>query len=317
MATSFRFFVVAAALAAAAAAPGTAGAYGWPLKPFNAQHPVRGFFGDPRIGDYRHADVGSLHFGVDVSAPDGTAVYATTSGRVVIEAVRPEVVSIRAADGRTVFAYWHVVPAVANGTYAVAYRTVVGHIARGWGHVHFAEFRDHRYLNPLRPGAMQPYGDETNPRVHGIAFERDGRPVGRHVHGRVDIVVEPLDETPVAVPAPWNAKPVMPAFVEWRIARRGVSMPWRVAFDARTVLPTTPFRAVYARWTRQNRRDSRGRYRLLLAHGFDTSSLQPGSYRVEVRLADTRGNRGFGAARFAVVRPGSSITVKSERKESP
>ena len=36
------------AAAAASTSPGPA--YGWPVKPFHRQHPVRGFFGDPRIG---------------------------------------------------------------------------------------------------------------------------------------------------------------------------------------------------------------------------------------------------------------------------
>ena len=51
--------------------------YPWPVKPFDRQHPVRGFFNDPRVQDASHA----FHFGIDVSAPDGTAVYAVTPGR--------------------------------------------------------------------------------------------------------------------------------------------------------------------------------------------------------------------------------------------
>ena len=55
--------------------------YPWPVKPFDRQHPVRGFFNDPRVQDQSHA----FHFGIDVSAPDGTAVYAVTPGKVFIE----------------------------------------------------------------------------------------------------------------------------------------------------------------------------------------------------------------------------------------
>ena len=44
--------------------PGS-GAHGWPVEPFDRQHPVRGLFGDPRIGD---GGGKSFHFGVDVSA---------------------------------------------------------------------------------------------------------------------------------------------------------------------------------------------------------------------------------------------------------
>src|SRR5262245_35560893 len=77
----------------ALAVPAEAGAYGWPVKPFDRQHPVRGVFGDPRIGETSH----SFHFGVDVSAPDGTPVYATATGTVVRDHDYPETVCIRAA----------------------------------------------------------------------------------------------------------------------------------------------------------------------------------------------------------------------------
>jgi len=43
---------------------------------------VRGVFGDPRIGG---GGGKSFHFGVDVSALDGTAVYAVRGGRVSID----------------------------------------------------------------------------------------------------------------------------------------------------------------------------------------------------------------------------------------
>ena len=69
-------------------------AYGWPVKPFHRQHPVRGHFGDPRIGGQPKGSVKTVHFGVDVSAPDGTPVYATTDG--VPGSTGRSVVTIRA-----------------------------------------------------------------------------------------------------------------------------------------------------------------------------------------------------------------------------
>ena len=211
MATSFAVpvrrrlsrLVLLAAFAALAVphASAASGSYGWPLKPFDQQHPVRGFFGDPRIGEAAdgHVESKTFHFGIDISAPDGTAVYASTSGRIVWEPQRPETIAIRTADG-TVFAYWHIIPAVHNGQYAVAYRTVLGHISKGWGHVHLAELVDGRYVNPLRRGAITPYADTTRPTVHTFSFERERegarrlsalRPVrprrrdlGRHADGR-------------------------------------------------------------------------------------------------------------------------------------
>jgi len=294
-----RVAALAAALLAALAHSPAASAYGWPVKPFDRQHPVRGFFGDPRLaepGDLAH---GSFHFGVDVWAPNGTPVYATVSGRVVLESFRPQTVSVVAADGG-VLAYWHIVPAVANGARAVAYRTVLGHIAPPWEHVHLAESRDGVYLNPLRPGALEPFVDRTVPVVHAFAFERDGAPVPSPVRGRVDLVAEPRDFTPLGVPGPWHGRPVMPAVVRWRIASPRGASAWRTAYDVRTSLPAAPFTSVYGRWTRQNKKQSNGRYRILLARSFDTATLGPGENRLVVEVEDTGGNRSRSSAAFRV-----------------
>src|SRR5918999_1491483 len=102
---SFLFLLAAAAVAAAALAlaPEADGTYGWPVRPFDRQHPVRGYFGDPRI----HEGQRSLHFGVDVSAPDGTAVYATVTGRVYVDGETVGILPGR--DRQTAHEYWHVV----------------------------------------------------------------------------------------------------------------------------------------------------------------------------------------------------------------
>jgi hypothetical protein len=180
---------------------------------------------------------------------------------------------------------------VADGSSAVAYRTVVGHIARGWGHVHLSEIVDGRYVNPLRPGALAPYRDHTTPSAGHLSVERDGVPLrGRHASGRVDLVVEAHDETPLAVPAPWNAKPVAPALVRWRIS--GARTDWTTAIDFTGRFPLVGFSSVYAAWTRQNKAHRTGRYRFVLRSGWDTRELADGAYRVEVEVSDTAGNRG-------------------------
>jgi hypothetical protein len=269
-------------------------AYGWPLKPFLRQHPVRGFFGDPRLADktFRGDNHGSFHFGVDVSAPDGTAVYATISGRVVLEAHRRETVAIRADDGRTVFAYWHLDRAVQNGERVTAYRTVVGNIAAGWGHVHFAESRDGLYLNPLRRGAMGPYTDRTCPWLRHLRLEQSDRAVrGSHAAGTVALVVEAYDRVPMPVPGAWAGKPVVPATIAWRlVSSAGSRTAWRLPFDVATALPRCHFASAYARWTRQNSAHRAGRYRLYLTHSLDTTLFADGSYVVVVRATDTAGN---------------------------
>jgi hypothetical protein len=97
-----------AMLGATLAAGAAQASYGWPVKPFDRQHPVRGFFGDPRISDVRGDITGQLHFGIDVSAADGTAVYATLSGWASVDPDHPDVVDI--VGGSATFSYWHGVP---------------------------------------------------------------------------------------------------------------------------------------------------------------------------------------------------------------
>ena len=51
------------------------------LKPFDRAHPVRAYFNDPRISGTSKA----FHFGIDISAPNGTPVYAVAAGKVHLE----------------------------------------------------------------------------------------------------------------------------------------------------------------------------------------------------------------------------------------
>src|SRR2546429_9856699 len=80
----FRALVLAVAVFVLAVS--SAAAYPWPIKPFNAQHAIRGNFDDPRalreIVDAAGYNPLSFHSGVDIQAPDGTPVYAVESGEV-------------------------------------------------------------------------------------------------------------------------------------------------------------------------------------------------------------------------------------------
>jgi hypothetical protein len=297
--------VLLAAVAAVAVPDGRAArtqapvcSYGWPVKPFHRQHPVRGLFGDPRIG---RDDDGSIsqqfHFGIDVSAPNGTAVYATQSGTVTLP--HPDVVAIVA--GNREFAYWHVIPTVPSGTHAVAYRTLIGRIQEPWAHVHFAESVGGVFLNPLRPGALGPYTDATKPTVRSIRLAPDGA-------GRLDLIADVFDATPLTVAPPWAGKPVMPALVYWRLRGPEVAASgWRTALDFRETIPdASRFFAVYAAGTRQNLASVQARYRVYLARGVDLRSLPSGRYTVEVVAADGHGNSARGVVRFAV-RNGAAV----------
>lgn len=280
---------------AARARVAAASAYGWPVKPFDRQHPVRGFFGDPRIGLNPDGSTSrQFHFGVDVSAPNGTPVFATLSGRVSIHPEHNDVVFIDGAPG-VEFSYWHIIPNVHSGDTAVAYKTVIGRVESPWAHVHFSEMRDGHYLNPLRPGAMGPYADPTRPAVTAVELERTGD--AAHVApdaatGTFDIIAEVSDETPLPVAAPWRNMPVMPALVRWRIVGgKRLATNWQTAVDFRETIPAaSAFGSVFARWTRQNHPHHPGRYRIYLAHAWNSAQLPAGSYRIEVSACDSRGN---------------------------
>jgi hypothetical protein len=258
-------------------------AYGWPVKPFARQHPVRGFFGDPRVAN--HGRSRQFHFGIDISAPNGTPVYATLTGTIYIHALHRTTIAIVGSDG-VEFSYWHVVPAVRSGQRAVAYRTVIGHIEEPYGHVHFSESRNRRYLNPLRPGALGPFADHTRPEVVGLRAEGG------------DLVVRVADETPLAVPRPWHDLPVMPALVRWRLldANGRPASPWKTVVDFRHTIPAaSEFDRTWAPGATQNHVRAPGRYRLFISREHDERALR--GRAVEIAVSDSRGNATV--ARFA------------------
>lgn len=261
-------------------------AYPWPLKPFNGAHPVRAYFNDPRIS----GPTKSFHFGVDISAPNGTPVYAVEPGTVHLEDAR----AVSVASGDRAFGYWHVVPTVRH-LERVSQHQLLGHVEAPWLHVHFAERSGDAYRNPLRAGALTPWVDTTRPSVTAIAFVRDGKAVPADlVSGAVDVVAEAHDVPPVPVPAPWHGLPVTPAKVRWRVHHGGaVVRRWHTPVDfTKGLLPQSRFHAIYAPETRQNHAGEPGRYRFFLARTWSTQLLPDGTYDLEVEALDLAGNAG-------------------------
>ena len=273
-------------------------AYGWPVKPFHRQHPVRGFFGDPRISN--HGETRQFHFGVDVSAANGTPVYATLSGTAYVNPKHDTTVTVVGKSG-VAFEYWHITPAIRSGQTAVAYKTVIGRIEKPWAHVHFAEAHGGAYLNPLRPGAMGPFLDTTKPFASRITAEIEGRVVSPREHRSFELVAQLQDETPLAVPRPWHDLPVMPALVRWRLLDTAgrVIVAWRTVIDFRKTIPdASAFDRTWAPGVTQNHVRMPGKYRVYLDRSID--GLRTGIYTVEVAARDTRGNGSVIRATLAV-----------------
>src|SRR6266849_435565 len=139
-----RLFLIVSALALASAS--AASAYSWPLRPFDQQHPIRGFFGDPRTifengilaGGFDGPGFFSFHQGVDISAPDGTPIYAVEDGTA--HYVGASTLNIVTDHG--------------EGEQVVARKTVLGYVQPPFGHVHLTEIDGTHAVNPLQPGHL-------------------------------------------------------------------------------------------------------------------------------------------------------------------
>ena len=273
-----RGLAVVAALVAALGAPAFARAYGWPVKPFDKQHVIRGSFDDPRFGRY-------FHFGVDIAVPDGTRVYAVASGTVFRYS---DAVAVRRPGGRE-FSYWHVQATVPEHSFVQAGKQI-GIVRPGFGHVHFAEFDGHTYVNPLRRGALTPFRDTTVPVVGPIDV--------RESDGTFSATVQAFDFPPIRPSKWWKDAIFTPEVLRWRLLEFGEPVvPWTTAVDFDRFLQPAEYTSIYAPGTRQNRPGRPGKFVFWLTHRL---RLPDGSYAIQVQALDTRGNTGAGALEFDV-----------------
>jgi hypothetical protein len=282
--------------------------YPWPIAPFHEQHPIRGYFGDPRtvFRDATDPQLGafSFHNGVDIDAPEGTAVYPVVSGDVT--EVRVNEVVVASEAGRRIFQYWHISPLVVVGQHVDAERSLLGLVQAPARHIHLTEIVDGVVQNPLQPHHLTPYADATAPTVDGLYLRSaDGRELNPEaVTGTIELIARAQDIPALPVPEPWTGLPVGPALVGFQVTTP----------DGREVLPeqtpadfmvTEPgnrdFFDVYAPGTFQNvpavgkhlYRGTPGEYLYELTPArLDTASLRPGRYVVTVTAEDTCGNTG-------------------------
>jgi hypothetical protein len=317
---------VSAACIPAGARPARAsavgGPFGYPVKPFDREHAIRGYFGDPRTIFLDPPTTSSVlagrgsfsfHQGVDISAPDGTAVYPVRSGTVTT--VTPTWVRVASAGGSERFEYWHIRPAVRVGQAVTEDATILGRILKPAGHVHLTVYEGGRVVNPLARGRLEPFHDTTRPVVSSISLRRgDAGPevFPSFVRGPVELVVDASDMPSMRVRGEWTDLPVTPALLTWRIQSwtGKVVLRERAAYDHRVTVPANAaFWATYARGTYQNMAVfgphysylQRGRYLFRLTpKPFDTETLHDGVYDLIVTATDMRGNRGSASLRFTV-----------------
>jgi len=297
--------------ASSASAEASASAYGWPVRPFDRQHPVRGSFADPRSifrgnptmrGLMTSRCACSYHQGIDVSAPDGTDVYPVRSG--VARIVTPDWVEVDSGGGNA-FQYWHIHAAVKVGDHVQARQTVLGQILRGSEHVHLTELQNGKPTNPLAAGHIAPYADTTTPRVDAITFRaRDAGPdlLPEYLRGNVEIVAAARDTPAVPVPGKWGGLPVTPSKLTYHVDAypTGQAMVAETtAMDVGHDLPdTSDLWRTYARGTRMNMVQmgvhrywyQPGVYLFKLSTSFDTHQLKDGVYRITATAWDTAGN---------------------------
>ena len=323
------FTVGGDAASQARSSEGCTGTYGWPVEPFDRPHQIRGSFGDPRTVFQGPPTLDTLlggggrfafHEGIDITAPDGAAVYPVASGTVF--RVTEEWVGVECGNGRA-FEYWHLDARVRAGQRVVAGRTVLGTIKRSEAHVHLTQLERGFPVNPVAKGRLTPYEDTTVPQIREIAIrraERGPNELPQSVGGRVYLLAEvtdaaePIDTPGLRTPGVYRDWPITPARVTWRIERwtGKVVVRERVARDVRESAPDDArFWDTFARGTHQNQSVfgshysylQPGRYLFKLAAPFDTRTLRDGVYDLVVTAEDVAGHRAVARLRFTVESP--------------
>jgi hypothetical protein len=206
--------------------PGAASAYPWPFKPFNQQHPIRGFFGDPRTvyengilaGAFEGVGSFGFHQGIDIAAPNGTPIYAVADGTAhYLGSATLNLVT----DNGVTFQFFHIVAVVGEGERVTARQSILGYVQPPFGHVHISEIDGMRVVNPLQRGHLTPYRDTTKPAIRGIGIRNQTGdvqvPLG--LCGRIEIDAEAFDMPPVVVPGNFGGLPVAPALVQWTLTK--------------------------------------------------------------------------------------------------
>jgi hypothetical protein len=169
---------------------------GWPLRPFHQQHAVRAGIDELRPANF--------HVAVDIEANNYEPVYAIQSGYASVSDTG-SYHDTKVAVGS--FTYWHIAPTVHSGQHVVAYKTEIGAVEHGFGHVAVSEGADNDYLNPLRPGGpLVPYTDSDAPVIGIPHIFADGR-----------VIVGAFDPQSFIYKSSYLTPVLAPAGLAWRL----------------------------------------------------------------------------------------------------
>jgi hypothetical protein len=157
---------------------------GWPVRPHDLQHPIRGSFLDPRPDP----ELGAIyHDGIDVAVRDDRPERGAPSGRThrvyAIEGGPVFLATPRGARGFARighFGYGHIDPLVQTGETVVPGQHIGWSCKDDW-HLHLSEFiftsESPLVVNPLRPGGkLRPYADTARPEIHEVRFYTPATP---------------------------------------------------------------------------------------------------------------------------------------------
>ena len=256
---------------------------GWPLSPFHRQHALRSALNELRPANF--------HVALDIQARGHQRVYAMSSGPAhVIQASGPDE---RVQVGH--FVYWHIDRTVHEGQPVRAYRTPLGRVKGGFGHVALSEVVGSAYINPLRPGGrnLSPWSDTEPPVIGKPRVLADGRAIVDAFDPQSFVAVTSRYETPV----------LAPAALAWRLFdASGHSLtPLEWALRGSQNLPANLRPQVFAPgatnpgfWCFVRHRVCRPTWRYWLAGGLTRrlplATLGPGLYRLSVYAWDWAGN---------------------------
>ena len=158
---------------------------GWPVRPRNRQHPIRGSFLDPRPDARRGA---IYHDGVDIAVRDDRPERGAPPGRThrvfAIEGGPVHFATPRGLRGSVQvghFGYGHVDARVLTGETVTPGQHIAWTCDGDW-HLHLSEFvftggGGRIHINPLRPGGkLRPYVDRAAPEIREIRFYAPATP---------------------------------------------------------------------------------------------------------------------------------------------